>query len=189
MKALSMKRLSPAMLVLGLALPLAANATDYAVQPAGSTLGFSGTFQGAGFDGRFGQWHAAIGYDPAHLANSKFDVTVELASAKTGDKDRDGALPGADFFDVAKFPEAHFVTTGFRQNGAQVIADGQLTLRGVTKPVSLIVAFKPHGAGATLDVNGTVQRLDFGVGGGDYADTSVIGADVKVTAHLVLTAK
>jgi hypothetical protein len=38
-------------------------------------------------------------------------------------------------------------------------------------------------------VSGSVKRLDFGVGGGDYADTSVIGADVKITAHLQLTAK
>jgi polyisoprenoid-binding protein YceI len=59
----------------------------------------------------------------------------------------------------------------------------------VTKPMSLTVDFKPTTAGATLDVAGTLQRLDFGVGGGDYADTSVIANDVKVTAHLQLTAK
>lgn len=176
-------------LLLALALPGLASAADYAVQPAGSKLGFSDTFQGQSFDGTFGKWTAAISYDAAKLASSKFDVEVDLASVKTGDSDRDGALPGADFFNVAKFPKAHFVTTGFRQNGAQVIADGNLTLRGVTKPVSLNVTFKPAGTGATLDVAGSVKRLDFGVGGGDYADTSVIGADVKINAHLVLTAK
>lgn len=182
-----MKRL--AILLLALALPCVAAATDYTVQPAASTLGFSGTFQGESFDGRFGQWTAAISYDAANLASSKFDVEVILASVKTGDSDRDGALPGSDFFDTAKFPKAHFVTTGFHQNGAQVIADGNLTLRGVTKPVSLTVTFKPQGNGATLDVSGTVKRLDFGVGGGEYADTSVIGADVKIDAHLQLAAK
>jgi len=182
-----MKRL--AVLFLALALPGAAAATDYAMQPAASTLGFSGTFQGASFNGQFGQWTAAISYDTTKLASSKFDVTVALASVKTGDKDRDGALPGSDFFNVAKFPQAHFVTTGFHQNGAQVIADGNLTLRGVTKPVSLNVTFKPQGNGATLDVVGTVKRLDFGVGTGDYADTSVIGADVKINAHLQLAPK
>lgn len=176
-------------MLLALALPFATSATDYTVQPAGSTLGFSDTFQGETFNGHFGQWNAAISYDAANLASSKFDVDVDLASARTGDSDRDTALPGTDFFDVAKFPKAHFVTTGFRQNGAQVIADGQLTLRGVTRPVSLQVAFKPQGNGATLDVAGTVKRLDFGVGGGDYADTSVIGADVKITAHLQLAPK
>lgn len=184
MKALT--RLAP--LLLALALPGMASAADYIVQ-TGSKLGFSGTFQGTGFDGSFGKWTAVISYDAAKLTSSKFDVEVDLASVKTGDKDRDGALPGSDFFNVAKFPKAHFVTTGFRQNGAQVIADGNLTLRGVTKPVSLNVTFKPQGTGATLDVAGTVKRLDFGVGGGDYADTSVIGGDVKVTAHVVLAAK
>jgi polyisoprenoid-binding protein YceI len=176
-------------ILLALALPFAASAADYTMQPAGSTLGFSDTFQGETFNGHFGQWNASISYDAANLASSKFDVDVDLASARTGDNDRDTALPGADFFDVAKFPKAHFVTTGFRQNGAQVIADGQLTLRGVTRPVSLQVTFKPQGNGATLDVAGTVKRLDFGVGGGDYADTSVIGADVKITAHLQLAPK
>lgn len=177
------------LLLAALVLPCASYATDYAVQPAASKLGFTGVFQGASFDGSFGQWTATINYDPAHLASSKFDVKVNLASVKTGDSDRDSALPGADFFDVAKFPTAHFVTTGFRNVDGKVIADGQLTLRGVTKPVSLAVNFKPQGQGATLDVATTLKRLDFDVGGGQYADTSVIGADVKVTAHLMLTAK
>lgn len=182
-----MKRL--AILLLALALPSLAAAADYTVQPASSTLGFSNTFQGETFQGHFGQWTAAISYDPANLAASKFDVTVQLASVKTGDSDRDSALPGGAFFDTAKFPQAHFVTTGFRQNGSQVIADGKLTLRGVTKPVSLQVNFTPQGNGATLEVAGSVQRLDFGVGSGEYADTSVIGAEVKITAHLQLAAK
>ena len=182
-----MKRL--ATLLLALALPGIAAATDYTVQPASSTLGFSNTFQGESFDGHFGQWTAAISYDPANLATSKFDVEVTLASAKTGDSDRDSALPGKDFFDAAKFPVAHFATTGFRRQGDDVTADGNLTLRGVTKPVSLDVTFKPQAGGAVLDVAGMVKRLDFGVGSGDYADTSVIGAEVKIKAHLQLVTK
>jgi polyisoprenoid-binding protein YceI len=181
-------RISSIAVLLALATPCIANAADYNVQP-GSTLGFTSSFQGSNFDGHFTKWTAAISYDATKLASSKFDVTVDLATVKTGDKDRDGALPGADFFNVAKYPQAHFVTTAFHQQGSQVIADGMLTLRGVTKPVSLNVAFKPQGNGATLDVTGTVKRLDFGVGGGQYADTSVIGPDVKVMAHLVLSAK
>jgi polyisoprenoid-binding protein YceI len=181
-----MKRLA---IAFAFVLPFAAAAADYSVQPAQSQLVFSGTFQGAAFNGHFTQWTAAISYDAANIAHSKFDVTVTPASAVSGDKDRDGAMPGSDFFDVAKYPSAHFVSTAFRQSGAQVIADGNLTLRGVTKPVSLTVTFKPQGSGATLDVSGTVKRLDFGVGAGDYADTSVIGADVKITAHLQLAPK
>ena len=173
--------------LLTLALP-AAFAADYTMQ-AGSTLGFSGSFQGASFDGTFKQWQAAIRYDPAQLASSKFDVTVTLASVAVSDQDQQGALPGKDFFDVAQFPTAHFVATSFRNVGGKVVADGTLTLRGVSKPVSLAVDFKPQGKGATLDVATTLKRLDFNVGGGEYADTAVIGADVKVHAHLVLVAR
>ena len=182
-----MKRL--ATLLFALTLPCAAAAADYTVRPELSRLGFSGTYQGAAFNGSFGQWTGAISYDPASLGNSKFDVNVTLASVKTGDHDQENALPGVDFFNVTKFPTAHFVTTGFHQNGTQVIADGQLTLRGVTRPLSLTVLFKPQGSAATLDVTGVLKRLDFGVGMGDYADTSVIGADVKVIAHLQLAPK
>ena len=183
-----MKRL--VILLLALALPCAAAATDYNVRPALSHLSFHGTYQGAEFSGNFNDWTAAISYDPADLAHAKFDVVVTLASAKTGDADQESALPGESFFDVAKFPTAHFVTTGFRHDGNMVIADGQLTLRGVTKPVSLGVVFRTHSPGSsTLDVAGHVQRLDFGVGIGDYADTSVIGATVKITAHLQLEPK
>jgi polyisoprenoid-binding protein YceI len=180
---------SLAILLLAFALPGMALATDYTVQPSASQLGFSAMFQGESFDGHFRQWTAAIRYDPANLAGSAFDVKVTPASVQTGDNDRDSALPGQAFFDVAQYPEAHFVTSGFHRNGSQVIADGKLTLRGVTRPLSLEVTFKPHAGGATLDVAGSVKRLDFGVGSGEYADTSVIGAEVRITAHLQLIAK
>ncbi|HEY8586455.1 MAG TPA: YceI family protein [Rhodanobacter sp.] len=178
-----------ATLLLALVVPMSALAADYRVLPANSELGFTAVFQGESFDGRFGQWTAAISYDEAHLDASKFDVTVTLASVKTGDSDRDDALPGSDFFAVAKFPTAHFVTTGFRRVDGRVIADGQLTLRGATRPMSLAVTFKPQANGTTLDVIGTLKRLDFGVGTGDFADTSVIGDEVKVSAHLQLAPK
>ena len=182
-----MKRL--AILLFALALPCAATATDYTLRPELSQLSYGGVYQGAPFDGHFNQWTAAISYDPANLASSKFDVNVTLASVKTKDNDQNSALPGADFFNVAKFPVAHYVTTGFHKEGNLVIADGQLRLRGVTKPVSLKVVFTSKGPNASLDVAGKVKRLDFGVGVGDYADTSVIGPEVTITAHLQLTAK
>src|SRR5690242_7172886 len=76
-----------ALLLCALALPGLASAADYTVQSAGSTLAFHGNFQGSGFDGHFEKFDAAIAYDAAHLEASKFDVTVDLASARTGDND------------------------------------------------------------------------------------------------------
>jgi polyisoprenoid-binding protein YceI len=181
------RRLS--LLGVALALPLAASAADYKVGP-GSTLGFSGKFQGQQFDGTFGKFDAAISYDAANLPASKFDVTVDLSTAKTGDGDRDGALPGPDFFDVKKFATAHYVTTGFSKNAkGEVMANGNLTLHGVTKPLALKVAFSPNAGGARLSVTGTLKRLDFGVGSGEYKDTSTIADEVLVNGSLNLLPK
>ena len=183
----NVRRLSA--LAFALALPLAASAGDYKVGP-GSTLGFSGKFQGQQFDGSFGKFDAAISYDPANLATAKFDVNVDMATAKTGDGDRDGALPGTDFFDTAKYPKAHYVTTGFTKDAAgNVVANGNLTLHGVTKPVALKVKFAPNAGGAQLSVTGTLQRLDFGVGSGEYKDTSTIANAVLVNGSLNLLPK
>jgi polyisoprenoid-binding protein YceI len=184
---LSTRRLS--VLALALALPFAASAADYKVGP-GSTLGFSGKFQGQQFDGSFGKFDAAISYDPANLATAKFDVTVDVATAKTGDSDRDKALPTSDFFDASKFPKAHYVTSGFTKDAkGNVVANGTLTLHGVSKPVQLKVVFNPAAGGARLSVTGSLKRLDFGVGSGEYKDTGTIADDVLVNGTLNLLPK
>lgn len=170
-------------------LSAASVAKDWNVDAAKSSLGFAGTYQGEKFSGKFGKFDAAITYDAANLAASKFDVTIDVTSARTGNNDYDDQLKSADFFDFAKFPKAHFATTAFRQDGAKVLADGTLTLRDKSKPVTLEVKFAESGGSGTLDVSTTLKRLDFDVGSGEWKDTSVIANDVPVTAHLVLSPK
>jgi len=174
-------------LALALLLPAAAFARDWQVDAAKSTLTFKGSYQGESFDGRFKKFDATIAYDAADPSKSKFDVTIDLRSADTGSGERDETLATSDFFDTAKTPSAHFVTESFAKAGDGVEAKGSLTIRNATKPVTLKVKFAENGNAATLDVDATLQRADFGLGnGGDWAD---IGAEVPVHGHLVLTAK
>lgn len=179
----------PLAALLALLLPLGAAAKDWTTDAAHSTLGFAGTYQGEKFSGKFARFEASIAYDPAELASAKFDVSIDVTSAATGNADYDGQLKTADFFDFAKFPKAHFVTRAFRKDGDAVLADGTLTIRDQSQPVTLAVRFTPTATGATLDVSTTLKRLDFGVGRGDWADTAVIANEVPVSAHLVLTPK
>lgn len=165
-----------------------ANAADYTVKDA-SRLGFIGSFQGEEFQGRFNRFEATISYDSAQLTDSKFDVMVDLSSADTGDSERDVLLPDQEFFDVAKHPKAHFVTSQFRQTGDKVIADGTLTMKGISHPVELEVSFTANATGAILDVETILNRLEYQVGTGDYADTMTIGDEVRVRAHLLLAPK
>lgn len=170
-------------------LALPAMAKNWQVDPAHSTLTFTNTYQGVEYTGQFRRFSAVIDYDPNDLAHAKFDVTVDITSLDTQNSERDHTALGADFFDAAKFPKAHFVTTAFHKAaGGKVIADGVLTLRGVSKPVVLTVSFKPNGATATLDVTAQVKRLDFGIGTGQWADPSMIGDGVAVHGHLQLRA-
>ena len=92
---------------------------------------------GAEFKGVFHRFAAAVEFSPDALAAARFDVQIDLNSLDTGDKDRDETMRGADIFDVAHFPTAHYVTRSFDQNGRGLPAVGALTLRGVTKEVPI----------------------------------------------------
>ena len=155
----------------------------------GSTLGFSTSFQGESFDGRFGKFVAQIRFDPAQLAESRFDVRIDLGSTDSRNKERDDMLGTAEFFDSKKQPEARYVASKFRAlGGNRFVADGVLTLHGVSKPVPLSFTWTA-GAKPVLDGEASLKRLDFAVGSGDWADTDVLPNAVKVKTHLLLSGK
>jgi len=176
-------RLIAAGLLLAAAIP--AFAADY-VQAPGSTLVFASNYQGETFTGKFGGFNTTLSFDPANLATSRLDVTIQLAGTKTGNDDRDSTLQTGDFFDVARFAQARYTATRFRAlGGNQYAADGTLSLRGVSKPVTLTFTWTP-GAQPVLAGKATVKRLDFGVGGGEWADTKTIPNDVAISTKVVL---
>jgi polyisoprenoid-binding protein YceI len=169
-------------------IPLHATARDWQVDAAKSSLTFKGTYQDEPFDGKFGHFDAAIAYDESDLSKDKFDVKVNVGSVSSGSSERDDTLKAPDFFDATRFPQAHFITESFGKSAdGGTEAKGTLTIRDVSKPVTLKVKFAASGNTATLDVDTTLKRLDFKLGvGGDWAD---IANEVPVHGHLVLTAK
>jgi len=161
-------------------------AADY-VQATGSTLAFATQYDGETFTGTLPGFATTLSFDPANLAASKLDVTIPLAGAKTGNDDRDGTLRGSDFFDVAKFAQAHYTATKFRSiGGNSYAADGTLELHGVRKPVTLSFTWTP-GKAPVLAGKATVKRLDFGIGMGDWADTSLIPDAVAISTRVVFS--
>ena len=174
-----------AALLLAAAFALPVHGADYAHAPA-STLTFATKYQGEVFSGRLPGFAVRLSFDPARLATARLDVSIPLAGAVTGDDERDTTLRDADFFNTAAFPQARYVATKFRAlGGNRYAADGQLSLRGVTRPVTLAFTWTP-GAAPVLAGNATLKRLDFGVGGGDWADTSIIPNEVAVSTRVVL---
>jgi polyisoprenoid-binding protein YceI len=152
--------------------PAAVQAGTYGVEPAHTRVLFS--VNHLGFTTWYGDFTKATGtltLDPKDPARSQVDVSVPTASIATTNTVLDGELKGADWFDAAKFPAITFKSTKVTVTSpghAQV--QGELTLHGVTKPVTLAASF--NGAGVNplskayttgFEVSGKIKRSDFGV--------------------------
>lgn len=166
----------------------AASAPPTWTHGAGSTLGFASSYDGESFEGRFARFSTRLHFDPASVSGH-FEVLIDLASASTENDERDEVLLGADFFNTAALPQARYQATQFRKLAdGRFVADGTLSLRGVSKPVPLSFRWTP-GAAPVLEGTASVPRLAFGVGLGDWDDTEVLPDEVRVTTRLVLQPK
>jgi len=188
---MNIKLTTPAAVATALAGMLAttpALAANYEQAP-GSTLVFASKYDGEIFTGSFPGFRTELSFDPADPAAGKLDVTIPLAGANSGNNDRDATLQGKDFFDVTRFAQARYTANGFRALGDnRYAADGALELHGVSKPVTLTFTWTP-GAQPVLTGKATVKRLDFGVGGGDWADTKTIPDETAISTKVVLRSK
>ena len=166
----------------------AAGAASYTAD-AQSRLEFVGVQAGAEFKGVFHKFTANVDFAPDALDGSRIDVQIDMNSADTLDKDRDTTMRGKDIFDVTHNPTAHYVTKSISKTAAGFSAVGALTLHGVTKDVPIEFQFANQAAGAKLSGSAKLNRLDFGVGQGDWKSTDTVGDAVKINFSLVLKPK
>ena len=163
----------------------AAGAATWTVDPAKSTLGFTGDQTGTPFTGRFKAWTAAIDFDPAHPEAGRVAVKVDVASAATGDPQKDEALPTPDWFDASSFTTASFDAAGFASKGGDAYeTTGKLTIRGITKDVTLPFTLNIDGDTAHAEGKANLVRTTWGVGQGSWASDQYVGFGVDVTVDL-----
>jgi len=165
------------------------NAAGYTADTQQSKLEFTGVQAGAEFKGVFHKFTAGVVFAPDALAASRIDVQIDMNSADSMDKDRDTTMRGKDVFDVAHMPTAHYVTKTISKTAAGFSAVGALTLHGVTKDVPIDFQFTPAAGGAKLTGTAKLNRLDFGVGQGDWKSTEWVSDAVKISFSLVLKPK
>ena len=164
-------------------------AGSYSADPQQSRLEFTGVQAGVDFKGSFHKFTAAVDFAPEAPAGAHIDVLIDLESEDSMDKDRDTAIRGADIFDVAQWPEAHYVTRSVTRTASGYSAVGALTLRGVTKDVPIDFQFTSAAGGAKLEGGAKLKRLDFGAGQGDWKSTEWVADAVKISFSLVLKPK
>ena|ERR1039457_2100329 len=165
-----MKRIVTLIIALALLAPLNVLAQTYNVNPAHTTIQFKvknlGMFN---VKGVFDKFKGTVDIDDTDMSKSKVDVTIETTSINTDNGMRDKDLRSINFFDVAKYPAMTFVSTMVETGTDTLKVTGNLTIKGVTKPVVLIVNGPKNlqgdlkrGASATA----TVNRQDFGISSG-----------------------
>ena len=138
--------------------------------------------------GGFGQWSGTIIVDTSSLGRGSVDVTIQAASIDTQNENRDRDLRSANFFEVEKFPTITFRSTKVEGTANDLTVTGDLTIRGITKPVVLKGSYLGH----TIDNRGaqrigfeattTINRLDYGVTWNRVAEGggAMLGDEVKI---------
>jgi polyisoprenoid-binding protein YceI len=183
-----MKKFSTLAAVSLLAFTTPATAAHWNVDAAKSKLGFSVQWSGEAFAAHFDSWKANIDFDPANLAASHADVTIALGSEASEESDFDTGLKGAQGFAAAQFPSAHFVTKSFtHKSGNDYVADGTLTLKGISRDVSLPFVLTINGKQAHMVGTAHVVRTDFGIGQGQWAAPTPVSHDVTVNIDITAT--
>lgn len=161
---------------------------DQALVPAQSAVNFEAKQMGVPLKGHFKKFDAKIAFDAAKPETSKIHFTIDTGSATMGAKETDAELPKADWFNVAKFPQATFDSSAVKAlGGGKFQVDGTLTIKGNAQKVSLPVTLTQSGATTTATGTLPLKRLTFKIGDGDWKDTSMVADEVTVQFKLALT--
>lgn len=178
-----------ALLVLAAPLVLAQAAT-WAPDPAHSEVDFSILHLSlSNVHGHLGAVSGIIIFDQSDIAKSTVNVTIDVSGVATDESARDSVLKSSSFFDVDKYPKATFVSTSVQKTAGGLTVTGNLTLRGVTRPVTLTVE-GPNGPVTGMDqrlhagfsAETSLNRRDFGIA--TEFPSSVVGDQVKLSIDL-----
>jgi len=161
--------------------PALAEPPVWAVDHAESRLGFLADQDGSEVEGWFESWTAEIRFDPEDLAASSIKVVIEMASVETGSSDQEFELRSEGLFAVEAYPTGRFETLEIVSTGDNAYeARGELTLRETTRAVTLPFTLVIDGDRAEAEGGLTIQRLDYGVGQGDWEDPSLVADPVEI---------
>jgi polyisoprenoid-binding protein YceI len=140
--------------------------------------------------GNFKKFNGDVQYDPAKPANTKATLSVDTASYDLGDPDYNKEVAGKDWFDSKNYPTATFVITAVTGSGNNLQATGDLTIRGIKRPVKFPVKIQTAGGKHTFTGKAQIKRLEYKVGAeGEWGDTSLVADEVAIDFKMVMPAK
>lgn len=150
----------------------AATAADYKIDKEGQHAFVNFRIQHLGYSwlyGTFKDFDGTFSFDEKNPASDKVNVTINTTSVDTNHAERDKHLRSADFLNAGKFPQATFASTAVKKEGEKLDITGNLTLNGVTKPVTLSAQLIGQGDDpwgnkrAGFEANGKISLKDFNI--------------------------
>jgi len=170
------------------AMPTQAQQSPQQLVPAQSSIEFTAKQMGVPMQGHFKKFDAQVAFDPAKLATSRIRFTIDTGSATLGSRETDAEMPKAAWFNVAKFPQATFESTGIKGlGGGKFDVAGKLTIKGSAVDVTVPVQLSQAGGTTTAVGALPIKRLAFKIGDGEWSDTSMVADEVLVKFKLALT--
>jgi polyisoprenoid-binding protein YceI len=168
---------------------------DYTIDTAHSRIGFVARHaMVTKVRGQFADYTATAHIDTENPAASSVEVTINVASISTGSPDRDGHLRSADFFDAEKYPTITFRSTDVQRDGQEWTVTGDLTIKDVTKPVTVVFeetgsAVDPFGnTRVGFEGSLTVNRKDWDLTWNAALETGGVLVSEKVTLEFDISA-
>ncbi len=158
------------------------------LQAGSSEISFTTRQMGVPVEGRFARFSANVALDPKKPETGSVNFAIDTGSARFGAPELDAEVPGATWFNAARFPLASFQSSAIRTTGpGRFEVAGRLSIKGTSQDVVVPVQVVQTGAVSLASGSFTIKRLDFKVGEGEWADTSMLGNDVVVRFKLSLT--
>jgi len=157
----------------------------------GNTLAFEvGQPQGPPITGEFPRFDGHLCLDPADIDAARLHLKVDLASVETGLPELDEALRGPMFFDTARWPETVFESQAIKKldGNHYYKVTGKFSLRDITRTIEVPFKFMPDAENESARLEGTwrINRLDYGIGQGQWQDTRWADDDVKLEFNISL---
>lgn len=147
-----------------------------------SSVAFKIKNAGIGVNGTFKTFETSIDFNEAFSGPSYIKATIQVESIDTGIEGRDNHLRKADFFDVAVYPTIKFESTKIRKSSnGSFLADGKLTIKNVTKDVTIPFTYTGTAASGVFEGALELNRLDYGVGGKSATMSDDVAVTLKVT--------
>jgi len=169
------------------ALPAPQDIARWKIDYEQSYIRFRGEQAGAEFGGEWLQWQAAMYFDAGRQLAS-FDVTIDVSQPDTADTDRDTTLLDAEWFAVDEFPLARFQLTEFKQNADELLGNGLLQIKQHLRPLPFMFTVTTDDGQHTLVGTARIDRLAFGLGLGEWEDTTWVGQYVDIEVKVMTEA-